>query len=156
MHVRVKIKAEALPQSQSRMLSLWEACVRGDITAVRLAVQGGADVNETDGVTMTPLMWAAHRGKSEISKLLLQQPGINIDCSDEDGRTAMHYACLFGCLEVLRMLLASESRGSINQPDKGGCTPLMCASNYGHVECVKLMVGVAGVDLETRYEVHTR
>ena len=138
------------------MCSLWDTCIRGDIRAARLAVQGGADVNERDGVTMTPLMWAAHRGKADISELLLQQPGINIDCSDEDGRTAMHHACLFGRLEVLRMLLAARSQGSVNQLDKGGDTPLMSASNYGHVECVRLMVSVAGVDLETGVEDRTR
>ena len=138
------------------MLSLWEACVRGDITSLRLAVQGGADVNERDGVTMTPLMWAAHRGKAEISELLLQQPGIDIDCTDEDGRSAMHYACLFGRVEVLRMLLATQSEGSMNQPDKGGQTPLMSASSYGHVACVTLMVGVAGLDLGTGDEGRTR
>ena len=95
-------------------------------------------------------------GKADISELLLQQPRINIDCSDEDCRTAMHYSCLFGRLEVLRMLLAAQSQGSVNQPDRGGDTPLMSASNYGHVECVRLMVSVAGVDLETGVEDRTR
>ena len=134
------------------MPALWSACGRGDIRAARLAVQGGADVNERDGGNQTPLMWAAWRGAADISEWLLQQPGIDLDCSNDNGCTAMHYACLYGRVEVLRMLLAAQSQGSINKRDKQGRTPLMCASEFGQVECVRLMVGVAGVDLKTRDE----
>ena len=132
------------------MPALWSACGRGDIRAARLAVQGGADVNERDGGNSTPLMLAAWRGAADISEWLLQQPGIDLDCSNDNGCTAMHFVCMHGRVEVLRMLLAAQSQGSINKRAKQGRTPLMWASKIGQVECVRLMVGVAGVDLETR------
>ena len=134
------------------MPALWSACGRGDIRAARLAVQGGADVNERDGGNSTPLTWAAWRGAADISEWLLQQPGIDLDCSDNGGYTAMHYACMTSSVAVLRMLLAAQSQGSINKRDNLGRTPLMLALDNGHVECVRMMVGVAGVDLETRDE----
>ena len=97
-------------------------------------------------------MFAAREGAADISEWLLQQPGIDLDCSNDNGCTAMHYACLYGRVEVLRMLLAAQSQGSINKRDKQGRTPLMSALEFGHVECVRMMVGVAGVDLKTRDE----
>ena len=133
------------------MPALWNACDRGDIRAARLAVQDGADVNERGGdYNKTPLLIAAVRGAADISEWLLQQPGIDIDCSDNHGRTAMHLACGYGSVEVLRVLLAAQSQGSVNKRDNQGCTPLMWASENDQVECVRMMVGVAGVDLETR------
>ena len=136
--------------SQSRMPALWDACYNRDIRAARLAVQEGADVNERGDHNRTPLIIAAVRGAADISEWLLQQPGIDIDCSDNNGMTAMHLACMYGSVEVLRMLLAAQSQGSVNKRDNWGCTPLMCALVNGQVECVRMMVGVAGVDLETR------
>ena len=134
VYVSVKIKTEVFAQSQYRMLSLWEACVRGDITSIRLAVQGGADVNERDGVTMTPLMWAAHRGKAEISELLLQQPGIDIDCMDWTWRLEMripegewslrhfriHDALLFLGIQKYRLLYLKQGRSSRRRRYKEG------------------------------------
>ena len=88
------------------MPALWDACYKRDIIAARLAVQGGADVNERGGeYNSTPLMLAAWRGSADISEWLLQQPGVDIDCSDNIGWTAMHWACHSGSVEVLRMLL---------------------------------------------------
>ena len=136
--------------SQSRMPALYDACDRRDIRAARLAVQGGADVNERGGHNWTPLIWAAVRGAADICEWLLQQPGIDIDCSDVYGQTAMHLACVCGSVEVLRVLLAAQSQGSINKRDNSGYTPLMYASVNGRVECVRMMLSVAGVDLETR------
>ena len=135
------------------MLALWDACNTRNIPAARLAVQGGADVNERDGdYNRTPLMMAAVRGAADISEWLLQQPGIDIDCSDDNGYTAMHWACWNGQVEVLRVLLAAQSQGSINKRDNLGRTPLMSALEYGEVECVRLMGEAAGVDLEARDE----
>ena len=102
------------------MPALWDACDRRDIPAARLAVQEGADVNERGGdYNRTPLMMAAVRGAADISEWLLQQPGIDIDCSDNYGRTAMHFACMFGSVEVLRVLLAAQSQGSVNKREQG-------------------------------------
>ena len=135
------------------MPSLWDACRNKNIIATRLAMQEGADVNERGGDhNRTPLMLAAERGAADICEWLLQQPWISIDCSDNNGYTAMHWACVYGRVEVLRMLLAARSQGSINKRDNWGRTPLMCASVCGQLECVRMMVGVAGVDLETRDE----
>jgi ankyrin repeat protein len=58
---------------------------------------------------------------------------------DKKGMTAMAYACKFGKLEVVRVLL--EFKGKVNAgvgPDR--MPPLLWAAAYGHNELVEFLI----------------
>ena len=54
------------------------------------------------------------RGEPGIVRLLLDAPGIDINCRDGDGNTAMTVAERYGHPEIIR-LLGQAARNSIDQ-----------------------------------------
>ena len=115
---------------------------------MRAAIARGQDVNSSDGANTTGLMWALFRGHNSVVELLLSQPSLDVNSSNSNGSTALHWAR--GNVTGLRLLLADPRLTSINARDGGGWTPLMSAVWWGSVEVVRELVRVEGVDLETR------
>lgn len=69
---------------------LCSAIAKGDVEAVKMFVEYGADVNETSN-GITPLMYAARYNRVEIIKILLSK-GAKKELKDERGFTAFKYA----------------------------------------------------------------
>ena len=64
------------------------------------------DVNQRDGVGMTPLMWAARYGHEEVVRLFLREKHIQSDWHDTyKGRTALSWAAENGHEGMERLLL---------------------------------------------------
>uniref|UniRef100_A0A3B5M0U4 Uncharacterized protein n=1 Tax=Xiphophorus couchianus TaxID=32473 RepID=A0A3B5M0U4_9TELE len=77
---------------------------------------------------------ACASGDTEEAKAIL--PDI-INCSNSDGITALHQACIDGSIEIVTFLL--EHGAAVNQVDSEGWTPLHVASSCGYpdiAECV--------------------
>ena len=53
----------------------------------------------------TPLIIASDRGHVEIVKLLLSQPGIEINSKDDKGRTPLMYSAYEGRTEIVQILV---------------------------------------------------
>ncbi len=81
---------------------LCAAIVKGDLEAVKLFIEYGADVNETSN-GITPLMFAARYNRADIIKALLKG-GANKDTKDERGNTALKYAEKFKANEAIEAL----------------------------------------------------
>ena len=60
----------------------------------------------------------------------------NINVGDDDGDTALHYACMQGELKVVRLLLL---KGAIQKPNNNGATPLAYAKEHGRRTIIKLL-----------------
>lgn len=62
----------------------------------------------------------------------------------QNGRTALHVACLRGSVECVELLLAAGANTAVNVPDiYFGVTPLHCAARYntsGHTQCVAALL----------------
>ena len=132
------------------------------------------DVNETDALGATPLIWAARYGHEEVVRLLLRIKHIQLDQPDEkSGRTALSWAAGNGHEGVVRLFLEPrfvdpESIGRhwgkaarvvgvlfgwryVN-PDSQcefGRTPLSWAAENGHEGIVKLLLGRKDVNPDT-------
>ncbi|XP_026789107.3 protein phosphatase 1 regulatory subunit 12C [Pangasianodon hypophthalmus] len=61
-----------------------------------------------------------------------------VNCSNADGITALHQACIDGSIEVVAFLL---SRGAnVNQVDNEGWTPLHVAASCGNIEIAEYLL----------------
>ena len=138
------------PSPSAGAMGLVYLCDRGDLEGVRAALGRGEGVNSVDWRGRTGLMAAVNNKHNSLVQFLLQQPGIDMNCRDRGGRTALHYSVYGDNPEGLRLLLAHPSMGSINTRTDNGDTPLMLAVNQGRLSCVVELVGVEGVDLDTR------
>ena len=123
------------------------------------------DVNQSDAVGMTPLIWAARCGHEEVVGLLLRKKDIRPDWPDTNsGRTALSWAAENGHEGVVRLFLRPRfanprsigprlgrawravgllfGRRYIN-PDRSSKydeTPLSFAAQNGHEGIVKLLL----------------
>ena len=79
---------------------------KGDLMAVRAALDGGVDVNVSNRFSWTLLMLAAIEGDSPISELLISR-GANVEKANSAGETALSLAACGGHLRLIRTLLAN-------------------------------------------------
>ena len=79
------------------------ACVFGDVEAVRLDLDGGADVNQAQGTGETSLQLACAYGHVDLARLLLDK-GAEVDRAAEDGRTPLFVAKSKGHLSIVALL----------------------------------------------------
>ena len=115
---------------------LLRAAKAGDVEAVRLLLQHGANPNLPNIQGITPLMAAAGLGSNEIDTRgrfktqpdqvasidLLVKAGADVNAHDSRGQTALHGAALFGYDDVIKDLVAHNA--DINAKDAKGMTPL--------------------------------
>ena len=109
----------------------------------------GQDVNVTE-LNRTGLMKALMCENYSVVEVLLQQNSLDINRSSTEGLTALHLVCLNGDVTGLRLLLGDHRLTSLNARNHDGKTPLMCAVITGRTECVRELVRIEEVDLETR------
>ncbi|XP_071954118.1 ankyrin repeat domain-containing protein 17-like [Antedon mediterranea] len=111
------------------------AACGGHVDLAALLIDRGANIEEVNDEGYTPLMEAAREGHEEMVALLLAQ-GANINAQTEETQeTALTLACCGGFLEVAKFLI------EVGADMELGCsTPLMEASQEGHVELVKYLL----------------
>ncbi|KAH6632825.1 hypothetical protein F5144DRAFT_651458 [Chaetomium tenue] len=148
---------------------LARAAVNGRVHLAELLLHSGGnrvDVNSKDKYGLTPLGLAASYGHEPIVRLLLAQPGIelnsragtvkikvaqdgrNLNPRDGDGGTPLFIAAAHGHAGVVKLLLATEGV-ELDATDRMGRTPLQVAVQNNYREVVKLLSPTAppGIDL---------
>ena len=88
-----------------------------------------------------PLLRATMSEKEEMVALLLQTPGININATDGQGKTALGIAARAGNAEIFQMLL--------NRPyiDINLGIPLLHAASKGHIALAEQLLSMSGIDV---------
>jgi ankyrin repeat protein len=113
----------------------------GTAEAIRLLLDGGADVNSRNGFEATPLIWAA--GNLAKTRLLIER-GADVNARTRQGRTALMVAAACnGCSESVRLLLAKGA--DAKALDTGRATALTLAAENGDAESIRLLLE-AGAD----------
>ncbi len=101
--------------------ALMNAALRGNIKAMELLLENGADVNAKDTLGNRALDLAAGAGHIEAVELLLKH-GAHIDARDRDGNTAFITATRCMNVEIAKLLL--ENGADINAQNNEKSTAL--------------------------------
>ncbi|XP_013803195.1 cortactin-binding protein 2 isoform X2 [Apteryx mantelli] len=86
----------------------------------------------------TLLHQAAAQGNVTLLSMLLNEEGLDINYSCEDGYSALYSAAMNGHTDCVRLLLTAEAQ--VDAADKNGFTPLCSAVAQGHVKCAELLI----------------
>jgi ankyrin repeat protein len=146
------LKADATlikARNDDGLTPLLVAAREGHVEAVRVLLDAGAPVTETDDHAetrsqqahsngWTPLHLAAMAGRTAAAGLLLDR-GADVNARGTRGRlTPLHYAAWGGHVKLVQLLLARKADRSIG--DEQGRTPLDLAKERKHEAVVKVLV----------------
>ena len=127
---------------------LMYAAYHGDVEAVKVLVQAGANLECRNQSLCTALMYAAHNeaGNSESVELLLKS-GADVNAINVDDRTPLLFACVAGNHSSVRLLL--EAGASVSTRDYEGNSALSVVSMSGHTDILELLLN-SGSDVNSR------
>lgn len=144
---------------------------------LRSVLQSGVDPNSRSDRGVPGLTLAMQEQSRRSAKLLLEQPGIDVDALNPAGESALMIAAIKGDLPDVKALIEHGARiqqlgwsplhyaaigpepailglllergAAVDAPSPNGSTPLMLAAQYGSEDNVKLLLA-AGADWRLR------
>jgi len=132
-------------------MEIFEACTKGNLTAVEAHIAGGTDLNQKGPDQNTPLIVAITCGRVDVAKALING-GAKLDLKNKDGTTALISAAFLGQPETVKLLL--EKGADINAKNNTGSTALASAQSpweltKGILDFLSAVVyGPAGVTID--------
>ena len=84
------------------------------------------------------LLEAVTAGNNEAVEFLLQLETVNIDHTNEEGKTALMLACKRGHEDIVHSLLSAGT--NVNIQDNKGWTALMIASKHNHILIIHMLL----------------
>ena len=133
------------PDTMSHLPALHQAVKDCDLPEVRrLLSSPDTDVNATDYVHFTPLMYAAKRHSSSSITHLLLQHGADPDMTNNDDVTAVMLSCQHADrhLAVLQALLTHQTGDLVDLEARNiwGSTAVMYAVMFNSPGCLRLLL----------------
>ncbi len=131
------------PMISSVVAPVADAAMRGDLASVRSLVLKGQNVNAAQGDGMTALHWAAERGDSALTVVLLQAKASVSATTRIGAYTPLHLAARNAATPVVRLLLRSKADARALTTE--GVTALHLAAMGGDTVIVSALL-TAGAD----------
>jgi len=129
---------QPLTPEQAALVSVLIAAAKsGNVVAIQLAIEKGAEINGADIDGKTPLMWAAYTGQYSAVAALLAA-GADMQARDKMGWTALHAAAWARRAPVVSLLL--EQGAAADAKDLDDRTALMHAAQYGETAMVRDLI----------------
>uniref|UniRef100_A0A1L8DSY6 Putative 26s proteasome regulatory complex subunit psmd10 n=1 Tax=Nyssomyia neivai TaxID=330878 RepID=A0A1L8DSY6_9DIPT len=107
------------------------------------------DLNSTDKSGRTAISYICSTNLVHFLDIFLQLPGIDINKSDNEGNTPLHFAAQAGQVDVVNMLLSRSRSIVVDAKNNLGFTPLMKAALQGRTKCAKLLLFAGASPVET-------
>jgi ankyrin repeat protein len=150
-NLHLRKKSPAAHFDADRETELIYAAKHGYLEVMRSLLDGGENVDQSDGRGWSALTWAVTWGQTDNhlkSIELLLERAADANNTEEDGLTPLQWALHFGNIKGALMLL--ENGADPNVRNKEGKTPLMDAAMNGYPEVVEHLLRCgAEVDAET-------
>ncbi|XP_053705235.1 histone-lysine N-methyltransferase EHMT1 isoform X3 [Synchiropus splendidus] len=134
-------------EAQSKRTPLHAAAEGGYKDICHMLVQAGANLDMCDEDQRTPLMDACENNHMQTVTYLLRA-GASVKHKDIEGFTCLHLAAKSGHYSIVEYLLSTKLI-DIDCQDDGGWTALIWATEYKHVDQVKLLLS-KGADISIR------
>jgi ankyrin repeat protein len=126
---------------------LHDAIKAGDLVSARSLVAEGADIDELDFSTGTPLHIASVKGEFDIVEMLLDA-GADINSEEySKSETPLHWAALGGTARIIERLVIAGAE--IDARNGFQNTPLLIAVDFGHAEAARQLIEL-GADITAR------
>ena len=104
-------------------------------------------LNNNDSLHRTPLFWASTRGHTEVAKLILAKPGVEVNTKRSiTGATALYGASKYGHKGIVEVIIELPTV-EVNLATLNRKTPLMAASINGHPEVVEILLSVVNINV---------
>ena len=113
---------------------------------IDLLIEKGADINLSNKIGFSALIFAATEGNINVVERLLKEEKIKVDAKNTFGKTAFFNACEFGHCNCVKALYDSK-KADINSPSKRGVTPIMLAAVKKREDIVRFLIE-QGADLK--------
>lgn len=114
---------------------IFQATIDGDFPLVFMLLSMGAKINEFGKNNATVLHWAAYKGYSDITNLLIQKGAdLNLQTNDHEKCTPLMWACMGESFECVKLLV--ENGANLNDENELGSNALMQAVQKGKLEMV--------------------
>mgnify|MGYP005996091633 CR=1 FL=1 len=119
--------------------ALFAVAESGDVAAVRVLLDNGANINAVNSYNETALMHAASQGHANVVKLLLDNcADVDVNAVDIYGAKALMYAAHNGYKNIVELLL--DHNKDIDFVDFRGRTALMYAAQNKYKNIVELLL----------------
>jgi ankyrin repeat protein len=149
----LQAKADVHAKNEASLTPLYVACERGHSEVATLLLDAGAHHQTKTPAGWTPMAIAASRGRNKCIKALLQH-GADPNLKAHYDNTPVAEACYHGHPKMLRDFIAAGA--DTEATNRTGFTPLAMAAARGQVECVRLLVVDADVNIESRGSMHKK
>ncbi|HVF88348.1 MAG TPA: ankyrin repeat domain-containing protein [Pyrinomonadaceae bacterium] len=131
---REELTRRGIPVNEETFVRVVEA---GDTAAVDLFLAAGVNPNARNQAGGVALLSAAHRGRDNITRKLLDK-GADANARDDRGTTALMLAAVNDHKDTLRVLF--DRNADANLQDNNGRTALTHAAAEGHEDAVRLLL----------------
>ena len=125
---------------------LHDACYSGALEVVKMLVEAGARVRDTDNTEWTCLMHAADCGHTETVRYLVCLPDVDVNQQDSEDWTALHHARRDADVvkvDIVQVLI--DAGADIEMKDDEGFMSLHDACELGTLDIVKIFARLGAV-----------
>ena len=93
-------------------------------------------------------MWAVQLKHNSVVRFLLEQPTVDLNCTNSNDCTALHLAADDDNVEGVRLLLDDPRLSTVNHQNKNGETAVAVAVLHNNENALRELVAHPSVDLD--------